>query len=86
MATRFAHARLVSWIARAGTVTLSIYLLHGVIPAVLFRWFLHEPVIGVGWAVALALGSWTAAMALGSLWVRCFHRGPLEALLRRIGG
>ena len=86
MATRFAHARLVSWIARAGTVTLSIYLLHGVIPAVLFRWFFHEPVIGVGWAVALALGSWTAAMVLGSLWVRCFHRGPLEALLRRIGG
>lgn len=86
LATRFNDARVVSLIARAGTVTLSIYVAHGVIPAVLFRWFLHDPVIGVGWAVLLALGSWTAAMALGSLWVRTLRRGPLEALLRRFGG
>ena len=85
-ATRFPAAVVVRWLARAGTVTLSIYVLHGAIPAGLFRWALTDPLIGVGWSVLLAVGAWVAAMALGGWWARRFGLGPLEWLLRRVGG
>ena len=78
--------RLVRVLADAGTVTLSIYLLHALIPAALFRWLYHDQQVGVGWALIIALSSWTSAMVIGALWVRRVGAGPAERLLRAIGG
>lgn len=82
-ASRFPSAWVTRRLSEAGTVTLSIYVLHGLIPAAMFRWWLDRPSMGVGWAVLVAAASWVLAMAVGSWWVRRFRRGPLEVLLRR---
>ena len=86
LATTFSHSVVVRLLADAGTVTLSIYLLHALIPAALFRWLYHDQQVGVGWALIIALGSWTSAMVIGALWVRRVGAGPAERLLRAVGG
>ena len=83
VASRFPSGWVTRRLSEAGTVTLSIYLLHGLIPAAIFRWWLDRPSLGVGWAAVLAVASWVFAMAVGSWWVRRFRRGPVEVLLRR---
>ncbi len=86
LATTFSQSAVVRVLADAGTVTLSIYLLHALIPAALFRWLYHDRQVGVGWALIIALGSWTSAMVSGALWVRRVGAGPAERLLRAVGG
>ena len=86
VAATFSQSAVVRVLADAGTVTLSIYLLHALIPAALFRWLYHDQQVGVGWALIIALGSWTSAMVIGALWVRRVGAGPAERLLRAVGG
>ncbi len=86
VATRFSTTRVVRTLAGAGTVTLSIYVLHAVVPAALFRWVYQEQHVGVGWAMLIALGSWTAAVIVGGWWARHFRLGPVERVLRAVGG
>jgi uncharacterized protein len=86
LATRFSSTRAVRTLAGAGTVTLSIYLLHAIIPAALFRWVYQRQHVGVGWALLIALGGWSTAMIVGSWWSRRFGLGPVERVLRAIGG
>ena len=86
VATRLPNARVVQALARAGTVTLSIYLLHAVVPAALFRWVYRDQHVGVGWALLIALAGWTLAIVLGSWWVRRIGLGPVERVLRAVGG
>ncbi len=85
-ASRFPSAWVTRRLSEAGRVTLSIYVLHGLIPAAMFRWWLDRPSLGVGWAVLVALAAWVVAMAVGSWWVRGFRMGPLEDVLRRFSG
>lgn len=86
LATTFAGSAIVRTLADAGTVTLSIYLLHALIPAALFRWVYHDQQVGVGWALLIALGSWTAAVVIGAWWVQHLGAGPAERLVRAVGG
>ena len=85
LASRYSATKPMTWLARAGTVTLSLYVLHGLLPAIAFRWFLRSPHLGVGWAVLLGIGCWMLAVAVGSLWARWLGLGPLERLLRSVG-
>ena len=86
LATTFAESVIARTLAAAGTVTLSIYLLHAVLPAALFRWVYRDQQVGVGWAVFIALGSWILAVMIGAWWVRRVGAGPAERLLRAVGG
>jgi uncharacterized protein len=86
VAEKFAASRMVRTLAGAGTVTLSIYVLHAVIPAALFRWGYRNQDVGVGWAVLIAVGGWTTAMLVGSWWSERVGLGPVERFLRAIGG
>lgn len=86
VATKFSDNAVVRWIAGAGTVTLTLYVLHGLIPAIVFRWFLDSPHLGVGWAFLLANAAWIGAMVAGGWWARYRGVGPLEWVLRRFGG
>jgi uncharacterized protein len=72
-------------VARAGSASLSAYLLQGLLLSLVFCGY------GLGWygqagaAVCVALGAsaGAASIAAMSLWRRRFHHGPFEALLRR---
>ena len=86
LATRFSTTRVVRTLAGAGTVTLSLYLLHALVPAALFRWVYQRQNVGVGWALLIALGGWTEAMIVGGLWARHWRLGPVERVLRAVGG
>ena len=86
LADRFSATRIVRTLAGAGTVTLSIYLLHGFIPASLFRWVYRNQHVGVGWALLIALGGWIVAMVVGGWWAGRIGLGPVERVLRHIGG
>ncbi len=86
LATTFSGSAIVRTLADAGTVTLSIYLLHALIPAALFRWVYHDQQVGVGRAVLIAIASWTSAVIVGAWWVRRIGPGPAERLLRAFGG
>ena len=86
LATTFSGSAIVRTLADAGTVTLSIYLLHALIPAALFRWWYHDQQVGVGWALLIAVASWTSAVTMGAWWVRRAGAGPAERLLRAFGG
>ncbi len=86
LATKFSETRVARTLAGAGTVTLSIYLLHALVPAALFRWFYHRQHVGVGWALVISFGGWTGAMIVGGWWSRHFRLGPVERMLRAVGG
>lgn len=86
VAEKFAATRIVRTLAGAGTVTLSIYILHGLIPAAVFRWAYHDQHVGVGWALLIALAAWTTAMIVGGWWARRVGLGPVERVLRAVGG
>ena len=86
LATALAGSVVVRTLASAGTVTLSIYFLHAVIPATLFRWVYQDQQVGVGWALIIAGCGWMFAVVVGAAWVRRFGPGPAERLLRAVGG
>ncbi|NKX43851.1 DUF418 domain-containing protein [Roseicyclus persicicus] len=70
----------------AGRVSLSAYVLQGVIAGLLFNGYglgLHGQ-IGLAGLVAVALGVALATDLLLRLWLRLARTGPLEALLRRL--
>jgi uncharacterized protein len=84
--SRFEASLPVRVLAHAGQMTFTIYLLHGLIP-----WF----VVSRGWvgdrfglvgSLGIAVGCWFLAVVAGALWHRRFGIGPMEWLLRNIGG
>ena len=86
VAERFGASLPARVLARAGKVTFTIYVAHGVIP-----WFL----ISQGWigqdfgllrSMGIAFGSWFVAILAGAAMHKAFGTGPLEWLLRQISG
>lgn len=73
-------------VARAGRMSLSLYLLQSVLGTGLFYGFglgLHGEV-GYALLPPLALGLWGLQVALAHLWLGRFSQGPLEWLWRRL--
>jgi uncharacterized protein len=86
LARRWAGWLPVRVLARAGQMTFTIYLLHGVIP-----WFLIEykhvgQNFGLVRSLAIAVGGWGLAVTVAAGYHRWRGIGPMEWLLRRIGG
>jgi uncharacterized protein len=86
LAERFAGALPIRVLARAGKVTFTIYVAHGVLPWALTskQWVGQD--FGLVGSIAIAAASWAVSMIVGALMHRRFGIGPLEWLLRQISG
>ena len=73
------------WLARAGQMTLSLYLLHAFLANVLIDWLQVEDV-GLVPSLALSLGYWVLAVAAASAWRARIGPGPAEWVYRQFGG
>ncbi|MEM1088478.1 MAG: DUF418 domain-containing protein [Pseudomonadota bacterium] len=75
---------LKTFLARGGTVSLTAYLMQGLLLSLIFNAYglgLFEQ-IGAAGCVAIAFGVALFTVAFTSLWRTKFKRGPLEAILR----
>ncbi len=86
LARRWARWLPVRGLARAGQMTFTIYLLHGLIPWFLIEYKYVGQNFGLVRSLSIAIGSWCAAVVLAALYHRWRGVGPMEWLLRRIGG
>ena len=73
------------WLARAGQMTLSLYLLHAFLANVLIDW-LHVEDVGLVPSLALSLGYWVLAVTAASAWRARIGPGPAEWVYRQFGG
>ena len=73
-------------LARAGRVTFSLYILHGLIPWLLVALDVDGQRHGLVPSVLIGCVSWFVAVVAGALWQRRFTIGPLEWVLRKFGG
>jgi uncharacterized protein len=86
IAQRFPRALPIRVLARAGKVTFTIYMSHGVIAWLLVDRHWVGQNFGFMRSLGIALGSWATAVVIGAFIHRTFGTGPLEWLLRQIGG
>jgi uncharacterized protein len=86
IAQRFPTAPPIRLLARAGKVTFTIYIAHGIIPWLLAdrKWVGQN--FGLQRSMLIALASWIVAVTLGATIHRLFGIGPLEWLLRQFSG
>ncbi|MGH6623287.1 MAG: DUF418 domain-containing protein, partial [Burkholderiaceae bacterium] len=83
---RHAPRAVVAWLAPAGRMPLTNYLLQSVVMGALLsgwglgwgRWMTHADLLLL--ALAIVLVQWIASRT----WMRHFAQGPLEALWRRV--
>jgi uncharacterized protein len=78
--------RLLTAIAPAGRMSLTIYLSQSLVASLVFNGYglgLGDDV-GIGGAVALAAALWLVQVVLAGLWFRAFAIGPVEALTRAV--
>ena len=77
---------LAKFLARAGRMTLSVYLLH----VVFFNLIVHRlhwvSATGLDTALALSLSFYVVALVLASWWNKYFGLGPAERAYRIFGG
>jgi uncharacterized membrane protein YeiB len=85
LAFRFPRFLPVRVLARAGRVTFSLYILHGLIPWALVVFKAEKQRHGLVESMAIALLAWFAAISIGALWQKYLHIGPMEWLLRKFG-
>ncbi|WP_028920668.1 DUF418 domain-containing protein [Pseudoxanthomonas suwonensis] len=81
-----AGARVAGWLAPAGRMALSNYLMQSVVCTLVFYgyglgWFGQMP---RAWQVVFALGLFALQMLLSRLWLRRFRFGPAEWLWRSL--
>ena len=86
LARRWEGLLPVRVLARAGRVTFTIYVLHGLVPWALTVHGIVGQGHGLYASLAIAFGAWSCAVTVGALYQRWRRIGPLEWLLRRIGG
>lgn len=76
----------VRFLQRAGTMTLSGYLLHVVVFYALFRWWSIIDSRGLGTAVLTASITWVVIVVFAVAWSTRLGTGPAERIYRIIGG
>lgn len=86
LAERFASVLPIRILARAGKVTFSLYVAHGVIPWLIVSQGWVGQDFGLVRSLAIALASWALAVMFGAAMQRVFGTGPLEWLLRKVSG
>ncbi len=83
---RATHLALTQLLARAGRMTLSVYLLH----VVFFNLVVHQlhwvGATGLDTALVLSLSFYVGALLLASGWNNYFGLGPAERVYRAFGG
>jgi uncharacterized protein len=88
LAARLAGRRIpaVDAVAAAGQRSMSCYLMQSVIWAVAFTPFLLNlsGTLTVAGTALLATATWAATVVIADLMRRADHRGPFEALVRRV--
>jgi uncharacterized membrane protein YeiB len=86
MVERAPHLALTQLLARAGRMTLSVYLLH----VVFFNLLVHQlhwvGDTGLDTALVLSLAFYVVALSLASEWYKRFGLGPAERVYRAFGG
>jgi uncharacterized membrane protein YeiB len=73
-------------LARAGQMTFSLYLLHGVLGYALIKLVWPGRNLSVPTALVVSLGFWLVALAAASAWRARLGLGPAELVYRRFGG
>jgi uncharacterized membrane protein YeiB len=86
IAKRFESRMPIRVLARGGRMTFSVYVLHGVIPWALTVHHIVGRDFGFYRSLGIAFGSWLCAIILMGLLQRWKQYGPMEYLLRKIGG
>lgn len=86
LAQRFAGTRVVTWLAAAGTMTLTIYVTHALAFNLLVDWLGWVRPTGLDTALLLSAAFWVIAVAIAVWWARRHGRGPVERLYRALGG
>jgi uncharacterized membrane protein YeiB len=83
---RASHLALTQLLARAGRMTLSVYLLH----VIFFNLVVHQlhwvGGTGLDTALVLSLSFYVVALLLASGWNKHFGLGPAERVYRAFGG
>ena len=76
--------RVLTAIAPAGRMSLTVYLSQSLIGSLLFNGYGLDlgDRLGIGASVVLMIGVWAVQVVLAVLWFRAFTMGPLEALTR----
>ena len=83
---RIPNSVVVKFLARAGRMTLSVYLLHVVFFNVLVHRLNFVGATGLDTALALSLSFYVVALVLASWWNKHFGLGPAERAYRIFGG
>jgi uncharacterized protein len=86
IAFRFPRFLPVRMLARAGRLTFSLYILHGLIPWGLMAFDVDQRSHGLVESIVIALAAWFVAIVTGAVWQKYLHIGPMEWLLRKFGG
>lgn len=73
-------------LARAGQMTFSLYLLHGVVGYALIKLVWTGRDLSVPTALFVSVAFWIAALAAASAWRSRVGTGPAELIYRRFGG
>ena len=82
----FPSSAVVDVLVRAGQVTLTLYVIHGLAYNVVVNHLEWVTPTGLDAALGLAAIMWIALVSLGAWWSRFLGRGPLERVLRGFGG
>lgn len=82
----FPRSPVTDVLVRAGQVTLTLYVLHGLTYNLIVNRLEWVRPTGLDTALVLSTIMWVTLVALGAWWNRFIGRGPLERLLRGFGG
>lgn len=82
----FSSAPLVDVFVRAGQMTLTLYILHGLGYNLVVNRLGWVTPTGLDAALGLSALMWVVLVSFGAWWNRFLGRGPLERLLRGFGG
>ncbi|MDQ3738749.1 MAG: DUF418 domain-containing protein [Actinomycetota bacterium] len=84
VADRYAGRPAVEVLRIAGEMSLTLYVLHGLVFNLLVDWWGVVRPTGLDTALTFAVGYWIVGLCAAWLWSRRFDRGPLEIAYRRI--
>lgn len=85
VAEAFSTAWPTVLLARAGQMTLTLYIIHGLVFNYITHWNSWVEPSGLDLALTFAAIYWIIAIVLGWLWHRRFGIGPAEWLYRKLG-
>lgn len=83
---RHQHNAAVQMLARAGQMTLTLYVIHVLVFNLVVDWLGWVGGTGLDTALVFAAAFWVLAIAVASWWRKQVGRGPLEIVYRLFGG